>query len=530
MTETHLHVLEKVRRAPTMSLEDEDDFGDNEEFFPSATATPGLDEDHVKTQFDQDIADAKLLSQRKFADDTERNKNRMKFVVSRETDWQKTTWEGRNFLHYLAYYDYNRKPFISLQWLMARAIFRLPHLMGAMDKSKRTPLTVALSLGNEMFCHAACKNQKAETLQKFGPALLSECEDHDNDREITCLHTALICPFVKEESRADIVKIMCGFVPEKMFTITDIKHRTPLHLAVEYDRCCKTQVGIVTELLRRGLKALEVEMSTYTHRTMSVYQYHEATRKQAEAKKKQAENREGKNAQTNPRDDVENRPRLDESKDNPKKAGVRVEKGVMGPPPTRDRERGEPMPPGIGIKRRDSSQVPTTPHEGEAPTLSLDRRPAGSIAGDKPRLGTAQAALLDSLRQREEEREQAAKVIGEQLKLLYLRTQRPDRVSHCLQVQDERGMYQYAWVSQVFGHILTRRLAKELWFDFGPAKKLTKADFQKHFGHLRFDSALQYVAFPQVELNEGDDDPDIRYQGRKVRPMHDPDGLRYLAS
>jgi hypothetical protein len=99
----------------------------------------------------------------------------MAFVIERKAKWAETTWEGRNFLHYLAYYDYLHKPFTSLQWLMMRAIHWLPRLMGAMDKSKRTPLTVALSVGNEMFTHAACKNQRPETLQVIGFALMSEC-------------------------------------------------------------------------------------------------------------------------------------------------------------------------------------------------------------------------------------------------------------------------------------------------------------------------------------------------------------------
>ncbi|MBE3050128.1 hypothetical protein IMZ48_48050 [Candidatus Bathyarchaeota archaeon] len=64
-----------------------------------------------------------------------------------------------------------------------------------------------------------------------------------------------------------------------------------------------------------------------------------------------------------------------------------------------------------------------------------------------------------------------------------------------------------------------------MWFDFGQPKKLSKAEFRKTFGHLRFDSALQYVALPQVELLDEDDSDDedgdgaahTRARGRKVR-------------
>jgi hypothetical protein len=59
---------------------------------------------------------------------------------------------------------------------------------------------------------------------------------------------------------------------------------------------------------------------------------------------------------------------------------------------------------------------------------------------------------------------------------------------------------------------------KELWFDFGPKPKakITPGEFHKHFGHLEFDKVIQYVAFPQVELDHGDDiPPDERSQGRR---------------
>lgn len=64
--------------------------------------------------------------------------------------------------------------------------------------------------------------------------------------------------------------------------------------------------------------------------------------------------------------------------------------------------------------------------------------------------------------------------------------------------------------------MLTAPVDKELWFDFGPPKKLRKVEFKKHFGHLKFDSVLQYVAFPQIELVDEDDTPHIRHRPRKV--------------
>lgn len=47
-----------------------------------------------------------------------------------------------------------------------------------------------------------------------------------------------------------------------------------------------------------------------------------------------------------------------------------------------------------------------------------------------------------------------------------------------------------------------------MWFDLGQPKKLSMTEFEKTFDHLRFDSALQYVALPQVELFDEDDSDD----------------------
>ncbi|KFG80924.1 intracellular serine protease [Metarhizium anisopliae] len=466
-----------------MTLDDEDLTLDNEDEF-HLLSEGATDEDQVRIQFENDVEDARRLSQTKFQDGDEEREQRTRFVLDRTPQWSRTTHDGRNFLHHLASYDYNRKPFVSLQWLMSRAMNKLPHLMGAMDRSRRTPLTTALAAGNVWFSYAACKNQKDETRQQFGAALASECEDLDNDRGSTCLHTALVCPMSGEALRGEIVKIMCGFVPRSMFSAVDVKGRTPLHLAVEYERCCRVQVGIVDELLRRGPGALDVEVAAYSGRAMSVYQYHEYTRRRAESRKNPARGRKevregGRSAAANPRPDLR-----------AAAAPERPDKMVMGPPLPRDRT--EPLP---GLRRRVSMPVAAATPDGKPPSLSLNtQHPCPPAAGVDESPLDAPVNGIDAALQRDEERDQAAGQIAQLLKLFYLRTQMPERASRCLHVQDEQD--------------------KELWFDFGPPKKLTKTDFKKHFGHLQFDSALQYVAFPQSTLDKGEDNRHVLRQGR----------------
>lgn len=430
--------LGEFHRALTMmttTMEDEDNgvLDDEDEFRPSAAMVPGRnDEDLVRKQFEKDIEDARDFYQSKaFKSEAERKQLMLEFVDARRSGWDETTWDGRNFLHHLAYYDFSRQSFVSLQWLMARAIYRLPSLMGVMDKTKRTPLTVALSLGNESFTRSACKNQTQKTLEHIKTALHSECQEHDNDRDVTCLHSALLCDFAAEKSREEIIGIMCSFVPEEMFTVTDFRGRTPLHLAVEYERCSRSQVGIVTELLKRGGKALDVMITLHGNRALSVYQYHQKSRKQrkAEAGKKEPmlqQKRPTQGVGTN-RKDIQAEA---------KRAAPTKDKGNMGPPPL-GRDSAEFAP--SSLRRRDSA-MQSEPSKVAGPLKSGSMQPGPCSATASGQNNSAFSSALDQA-SKEAEQDQAANEIGEKLKLIYLRTLRPDRVAHSLHVQDERGAH-----------------------------------------------------------------------------------------
>ncbi|GKT54279.1 intracellular serine protease [Colletotrichum tofieldiae] len=429
-----------IRRAPTGAMDDEDDFvlDDEEDFHPSAAMFSGRnDEDHVRRLFEKDVEDARTFFQSKpFKTEAER-KELMDFVDARQSEWHRTTWEGRNFLHHLAYYDSSRQPFVPLRWLMARAICRLPTLMSVMDKSKRTPLTVSLSLGNEMFTRSACRNQLPKTLRHITTALRSECQDHDNDRDVTCLHSALTCEFTEEKSREETIKIICSFVPEEMFTVTDFKGRTPLHLAVEYDRCCTTQVRIVAELLKRGSKALNVGITSHGNRSLSVYQYHENSRKQAEARKKSLTAQQKKPAPSTGKNRKDGLTESDAAaKDEAKRAAPKKEKMNMGPP-TSAKDTAEFVPP--GIQRRDSAMQSETPKGTKTSSSGPANPDSGSSTAPGQRIVALPSATDRALR--EAEQDLAAREIGERLKLIYLRTLRPDLVAHSLHLQDDRGAH-----------------------------------------------------------------------------------------
>lgn len=421
-------------------MDDDEDalLNDDELFLPADDASSGPDGDPVEEQFEQDIRDAEAFSQRGSGSDADKKRRMPAFVNERVPNWNRRTYEGRNFLHHLAYYECTARPPVSLRWLMARAISKLPNLMGAMDKTNRTPLTIALAKGNEMFIYAACKNQTPKTHSQFTSALMSECVSRANDREITCLHTALTCTLKREESRGEYVDAMCSFVPKDMFEVQDVDGRTPLHLAVEYERCCKTQVGIVNTLLYWGPKALHISISPRgLKQDLSVYQYLKSSRKQADRRKLPPGFLESKLNQGAFRD---GRPGPNAARMDMKKAALKTEKNSTGPMSrsSRDKyvERPESTAPVPGIKRMDTMQPPPTPRAGDDarqyPSMLDARRGAPSIAGES----TVDHSLV---LQAEEDKNQASEMIAELLKLFYLRTGGPNDASSSLHFQGERG-------------------------------------------------------------------------------------------
>ncbi|KAK2041785.1 hypothetical protein LZ31DRAFT_501822 [Colletotrichum somersetense] len=482
------HNTKELHRSYTGLTDDENAFdlgSDEEEFEPQiATVTGFDDQDHVKLRFQRDLEDASSLFS--IAPKTvELKKQAMAFVVDRMAEWGKTTREGQTFLHYLAYYDYKYNPSVNLTWLMTRAIFKLPHLMGVMDNSKRTPLTVALSRNNGMFTYAACNNLPPPATLSLTKALRSECVK--NREMATCLHTALDSTFDSEERRETIIKTMCKFVPKEMFTIEDPQGRVPLHLAIEYERCCKAQIGIVDEMLLQGPEALTVEFTPpFSDRPLSIYQYFERSRRRAAKPSATQQKKTLQNIATygkGPRDTPSS------LKVESKSIESRTENGAMEPPPLPDArvDRVE-----SGLPRRES--FPTATLGGNETPRSNERKARVSTV-TRTSGGSAQNAIEQAL-QKEEDREKAAQTIGEQLKLHYLRTQPPGRILHLLHSPEEKAI-------------------KEMWFDFGPPRTFTKDNFGRHFDHLQFDSVLQYVAFPRIQLEKKKDEvSDTRQKSR----------------
>lgn len=435
-------------------------------------------QDAVQLQFDEDLADAKKkneqMSEKKAAltgngkaeSNDEAKKSRAtdygKFVKERCANWNSTTSEGRNFLHHMAYKDYRREP--PPKWLIQTAIASRPELMCAMDSKKRTPLTgrqylndldnkahvviltmfaAAIVERNVLFCHNAVNLLNVDRSKSFWGYLRTECEahDHGHDREITCLHAALTANFnYGKFDRKKFITRMISLVPEEMFTVVDSRGRTPLHLAVQYENCTASQVDVVEQLLERGPQALDIEIQTPgSKHPLSIYQYHEESRKA----KCEAKNTSTRGDQDRRRHQMKSVP--DAPKAELKETGNWGKLQPMDPPP-RPFPKDKPEA-NTSLTRRSSGLISGYEnHETTRMTTDADLQLASSYKLGLPPRGAPQ--VLDGIdvgeteKKEEQERSDAAREISEKLKLLCLRSRRPDQVSRILRIPgNKRGPY-----------------------------------------------------------------------------------------
>ncbi|KAK3688016.1 hypothetical protein B0T22DRAFT_377342 [Podospora appendiculata] len=487
------------------AFEDEDgDFGlvDDDELF-KPMAAPGAVEDEVHDGFERDIeAERELSIEFRKMSGPERIQAQRTFYKSRLASWAHATKkERRSFLHMLAYsnnFRHTTRPGQpSLQWLMVWAMRLLPGQMGKLDNSKRTPLTDAISSSNEIFVQAYIREHSDKVHSEMRQALrTAECVDHDNDREVTCLHAAITAGL-----RSELTLQLIQRVPNETFCMRDSKGRTPLHLAVDYERASPDQVRIVSELLPKSSEALEITTRQDSlGRRLSPYQHHESTRRIYESRNPRAAARPGPAEKTRDQDkggrnddNMKDRAKLQAAKDDLEE----LKKGASKRPPQPSSKLdpfGDAGPEKMGIKRRETGIGAHRDMLLEVNTHHGVNQAKGAHSTGSPIVQPRSSAEIYS--QREEERKTSADKIREELKLAYLRTKRPRIAFQCLHIHEQRD--------------------KKLWFSFGPKSKakISHAEFESQFEHLEFEEVLQYVEFPQIELIGHEDAPESRYPGR----------------
>lgn len=226
------------------------DYKDDE---PGVPAAPMLVKDEIQIAFDEIINLARNNKLNLGAKD-----KREQFLIAySKILTARTQAEDQTLLHIIA----NTLGHKSLTRCMVR---KFPELLDARDESKKTPLYIAVSKKNLDFIAVVAKEVK-----DLDRLLRMPCEHGRN-----VIHAAIYYS-LREEETIELVKN----ASEATLCSQDQDGLTPLHLAVEYDRCDEPQLRIVQTLIAQGDRALDEFTSKPWD--LSVYQYHQYKRNRA---------------------------------------------------------------------------------------------------------------------------------------------------------------------------------------------------------------------------------------------------------
>lgn len=205
-----------------------------------------------------------------------------------------STAQGKTILHMVADIASedtttvsNVKPKISnLKPLISELLRRHPNLDSKRDNDARTPLHYAIKLQV-----ARVVDMIADELgNKFDKVLLIPDNTRNNG-----LHAALKAPKVKKKIPLSLIKRVQS--PDT-FRATNIENLTPMHIAVEYERCNSNQIEIVDEMIKwwdikHAGAALNVNVLSdggEDGEERSVFRHHQWTREKAAKKESAKEN------------------------------------------------------------------------------------------------------------------------------------------------------------------------------------------------------------------------------------------------
>ncbi|KAK4241524.1 hypothetical protein C8A03DRAFT_30246 [Achaetomium macrosporum] len=161
-----------------------------------------------------------------------------------------------NVLHFMA-----GKRSVSV-WLLRYMLEHCKGRMADLDDARRHPLLLAIELNKELFIETLLESSyDGIELERI---LRMETSDVGNG-----IHAAINAGLSPGLTVALINKVSDDVLSQK-----DGAGCTPLHRAVEYERCREGQVDVVRALLDRGDSALDER----TKEKLSVYQYHFSTR------------------------------------------------------------------------------------------------------------------------------------------------------------------------------------------------------------------------------------------------------------
>lgn len=165
--------------------------------------------------------------------------------------------------------DVTEKRMERYQRLVDYLLDKHPSLVKRRDGNDVTPMFLAINNKRYALIRAMCNRIPESEMD----SILSI-----RSNSINCIHKAIIKGF-----RAEKVIPLIAVAGQDTLCARDGEGKTPLHLAVQYDRCTESQLEVVRKLVERCDEALNVTMNA--PRCFSPYQYHIDTCAEAERKR-----------------------------------------------------------------------------------------------------------------------------------------------------------------------------------------------------------------------------------------------------
>lgn len=183
--------------------------------------------------------------------------------------------ENRNFLYRMASgWEWENTRAL---WLVKSLAGKFPELLYEADDANRGALLVAVIKERRDFIKAVLESDIEQV--PFNKALASSGYNNEN-----CIHLAVISKGPKRLIPQVVIQLI-EKASEETLAAKDLRGLTPLHRAVDYARCTRSQVGIVNALISRGDKAFD-EL-TGEPDLFSPYRYHFDSRRRFEKEESQ---------------------------------------------------------------------------------------------------------------------------------------------------------------------------------------------------------------------------------------------------
>lgn len=333
----------------------------------------------------------------------------------------------RTLLHMIA--EAGKNSTRALKPLVEHLVKHHRRLMEEKDNSGTTPLQAAIMAGIPKLVDYMCNAYDVEGDVDVVLAL----QDSKNNN---CLHKAMLSKH--KYARKIALRLIERVRDTETLRAQNNDLKTPLHIAVEWERCTESQMGVVRALVSACDTALDVNVGADVEPSrLSVYRYHEKTRREAKKADAAAKDKKEERSGREPGEGAATSSRI------AKESSKSVPRGQQAPKapdqsrsaPTDQLSRSKEQPqsryrdaarerqelPMRGIQRQPTQADMSAPRSAHPDGSKLAGKTAGTMSPALPKAPGSDANRRSS-KKKEAVTEATANEIGDFLKLHYMGT------------------------------------------------------------------------------------------------------------